>query len=147
MKKEHDFKESRIYKIWSFFYQLKSINIKVPYYFVPACPNCGSYVTGRFVERNNNIVYEEKNSLKHGEIIAPVANVGINNCFCIECSTRFKYDVKIKFITPSELEFEKGRRRVNLIYKSKFGKFMEDDDIDGVSEKKNKKNKKHFFRK
>ena len=95
--------------------------LKMPYYYVPACPKCGSYITGRFVRaRNDNdadwIIDE---SLRHGEIVSPVPKVLSENCFCCECNTTFSGNVEMKWLSMNELDAEKLKRDIYAIWQER----------------------------
>ena len=97
--------------------------LKMPYYYVPACPKCGSYITGRFVRaRNDNdadwIIDE---SLRHGEIVSPVPKVLSENCFCCECNTTFTGSVEMKWLSMNELDAEKLKRDIYAIWQERQG--------------------------
>lgn len=97
--------------------------LKMPYYYVPSCPKCGSVITGRFVRaRNDNdadwIIDE---SLRHGEIVSPVPKVLSENCFCCECNTTFTGDIEMKWLSLNELDKEKLNRDIYAIWQERKG--------------------------
>ena len=89
----------------------KKIVIKKPHYYVPPCPECGSYCTGRYIR--HPVVeswYVEEKSLKNAEIVRFVAKEPVLNCFCVDCGHEWGKTITLTFITEEEMEEERERR-------------------------------------
>ena len=90
-------------------------NIKVPYYFVPKCPSCGSYCTGRYVKnhRATENDWMVKESLKNGELIKPIPEILDKTTFCIKCGFEWKGAVTKYYLSLNEIEKQKVIRNTN----------------------------------
>ena len=95
--------------------------LKKPYYYVPPCPNCGSFITGRFVKARNDYdadwLIDE--SLRHGEIVSPVPDVLSENCFCCDCNATFTGIVKMQWLSLNELDEQKLKRDIYEIWQER----------------------------
>ena len=95
--------------------------LKKPYYYVPSCPNCGSFITGRFVKARNDYdadwLIDE--SLRHGEIVSPVPDVLSENCFCCDCNATFTGIVKMQWLSLNELDEQKLKRDIYEIWQER----------------------------
>lgn len=81
------------------------------YYHVPACPECGSFRTGRYVSRlfsNEDTMKEE--ALKHGEYIRTQSIDEDGSAFCLDCGYEWDADIAPKLMTEGEIEKEKTVR-------------------------------------
>lgn len=100
------------------FEKIKNL-IKLPYYYVPECPNCGSIMTGRYMEKQrdenaNNWIMRE--GAKNGEIIALMKDIPKEtNCFCVNCGAEFYYEIKTQLYTLDEIREERIRRKTHII--------------------------------
>lgn len=95
------------------------INLKGFYYYVPPCPNCGSRVTGRYVKeprKKEDMLYTERESLKHGELIKFLPFVPRTNAYCEECGYEWAQTVDAKWISRERIEEEKRVRGTNRRY-------------------------------
>ncbi len=86
---------------------------KKMYYLVPPCPNCGSYVTGRFFkiksnEYNNQWIIKE--GLKNGEIMAPAEKIDDENVFCMACGNTWYHNISSSWFTYEQVEMQKDMR-------------------------------------
>ena len=91
------------------------------YTYVPPCPCCGSRATGRFVKqkmlnKNNKWIMEE--SLKHGELISLVPDVGRDTAFCFECGYVWPARIQNVWLTTAELAEERNVRGTNQLYEA-----------------------------
>ena len=103
---------------YNLFKKLKA-KIRMPYYYVPPCPYCGSVRTGRFVEyrRDTQDQYTEKMSLKNGELIQFVAKIDPEaSFFCADCGTTWSEYAPMKWFTMEEIEEEKKKRGTAAYY-------------------------------
>lgn len=101
---------------------LKDI-IKKPYYYVPPCPYCGSYVTGRYVKKytyENGWVTME--SLRNGEIVKEVYEIPNDNCFCEECGFEWPYPVTMKMMSLNQIKKEKLARQTGQSLDEQYSK-------------------------
>lgn len=91
--------------------------IRVPYYYVDKCPNCGSNATGRYVKahRRTEIEWQVDEALKNGELIRMKPELLGANCFCIECDKDFSHPVELKMLSLSEIKEQKMLRHTNEI--------------------------------
>lgn len=92
--------------------KLKRI-IKVPYYYVPPCPECRSPRTGRFMKFHSSVndKYSSKMSLKNGELINFTNRVDPNRqFFCLDCGCEWSEYSSIRWLTLEELDEEKKKR-------------------------------------
>lgn len=95
---------------------LKKI-IRLPYYYVPPCPVCGSYITGHFMKSHRKTDYEWQidESLSNGEIVDFKSNVGNINAFCVSCGYEWSEIIELKFFTLERIEEEKERRGTSVL--------------------------------
>ena len=96
---------------------MKKLMLKKPHYYVPPCPECGSFCTGRYIR--HPIVeawYVEEKSLKNAEIVRFVAKEPIKNCFCVDCGYEWGKMIQLSFVTEEELEEERKRRGTEEAY-------------------------------
>ena len=89
-------------------------------YITPACPKCGSEVTGRVITvgMNSNVDRLKKNYLKAGEYIKPrlyLSNYGDCNAFCLHCGNEWNED-NIKIVYPTKKELQKIKEKKKIIY-------------------------------
>lgn len=89
--------------------------IKVPYYYVPPCPSCGSKMTGRYVKMHREVDdnYILETSLKNGEIISMQPEVPAHNLFCAECGFEWTGDVEASMISLDEQKKERLARHTD----------------------------------
>lgn len=89
---------------------LRTLHLKSPvsYYYVPPCPKCGSRMTGRFVKEHGDADTEfiVRESLKHGELVSPAAEIPDKNLFCAECGYTWEGQVHMRFITFAQMQEE-----------------------------------------
>lgn len=99
------------------FVQFLKKHIKTLYYYVPPCPLCKSPVTGHFIRLQRDTVSEWQitESLKHGELVQPVHEVGRNNCYCLKCGCQWPGDVETKWLSLLEIDEEKEKRVTRLL--------------------------------
>lgn len=91
-------------------------NLKVhPYYYVPQCPNCRSFVTGRFLNEHRITEKEwiEGDTLRKGEIIQFRNVQDEHNCFCLSCGNEWSGQVQLKMMSSKQIEAEKLKRHIN----------------------------------
>lgn len=83
-----------------------------PYYYVPQCPNCRSFVTGRYLSKHRATEREwiERDSLQKGEIIQFKDVSDEKNCFCLDCGHEWSAYIPLQFISYSQREAEKAKR-------------------------------------
>lgn len=96
--------------------KLKDI-VKVPYYYVGACPNCDSEATGRFIPyyRDADLDYVIQNSLKNGELVAVGDEHEHGNLFCNDCGNVWYGPVKRVFLSLNEIEYQRFVRDTDRI--------------------------------
>ena len=96
-------------------------NLKIhPYKYIEKCPNCGSWMTGRYVREpltETDMEYIERESLKHGEIVRFAPREPIKNAFCVECDHRWAYTPRTIYLSREEMEEEIERRGTEPAYK------------------------------
>ena len=96
---------------------MKKIRLRIPHYYVPPCPNCGSACTGRYVRHPFvEAEYYEEKSLKNAEIVRFVAKEPVKNCFCVDCGHEWGKTIDISFITKDELKKEHELRGTMAAY-------------------------------
>lgn len=93
--------------------------IKKPYYFVPQCPSCGSWRTGRFMksksEYDNNWI--KKESLKNGEYVEFLPELPDEyNAFCYDCEALLQADIPLLMLPGSLIKEQKKIRETELEY-------------------------------
>lgn len=90
---------------------MKKIKLKKPHYYVPPCPECGSFCTGRYMRRPvTEAWYVEEKSLKNAEIVRFVSKEPVKNCFCVDCGHEWGKTIILSFVTDEELEEERKKR-------------------------------------
>lgn len=90
---------------------------KRPYYYIPPCPICKSYRTGRYIKTHRSgDAYIEEASLRNGEIVRFIPKEPIKNAFCVDCGYEWPCSAKIQFMTPEEIEKEQERRTTREAY-------------------------------
>lgn len=96
--------------------------IRKPYYYVPPCPACKSYLTGRFVLLHRNIETEWMidEALRNGEIINPQPEIPRHNAFCLNCDYTWLEDIRLKLFTIARISEEKENRSTNIILKDRY---------------------------
>ncbi len=95
--------------------------IRVPYYYVPPCPICGGWMTGRYIKMHRNVENEwaVKEALKNGELVKPVMHLPDDrDCICYICNISFDGPSKLKFISLRERNEERQRRNTDTILES-----------------------------
>lgn len=105
-------KKSLLAKLWGLFKNARYI-----YYYVPQCPLCGSWRTGRyFREPHFDPEYTYRKSLSNGELIRFVKEVPDKNCFCEDCGYEWHYLVTSVFVSSEELSRQKQKRGLDKKY-------------------------------
>ena len=105
-----------------------AFNIKSMYYFVPQCPICTSWKTGRYVaEPRIDAEYMYRKSLEHGELIRFVPIEPIKNCFCTECDHEWSAHIKMVFLTADEIAEQKRIRGTGELFR----KYKEENYVNG----------------
>ena len=94
--------------------KIKSIKCH-PYYDVPPCPACRSFITGRYIKQHR---VTEKNwiegdALRKGEIIQFKDVLDGKNCFCASCGYEWEGTPTFKFINSKQLAAEKLKRHID----------------------------------
>lgn len=91
--------------------------IRVPYYYVPPCPSCGSRATGRYLKshRAPDDEYIADASLKNGEVVILRPEVPGNNAFCLTCGCEWPEYVEARFMTLEKIDEEKAARSTKEI--------------------------------
>ncbi|MBP3279802.1 MAG: hypothetical protein J6M44_12670 [Butyrivibrio sp.] len=97
--------------------------IRLPYYYVAKCPNCGSYATGRYVKeyRKTEVEWQVDEALKNGELIRMKPDLIGANCFCIDCDKDFSAPVQLKMLPLSEIKAQKRLRHTQEILSERKG--------------------------
>lgn len=95
---------------------LKKI-IRVPYYYVPPCPFCGSKMTGRYLKSHwaADDEYVADTSLKNGELVVFRPEIPSKNVFCVNCGHDWTEYIESRFMTLEEIDKEKAARSTNEI--------------------------------
>lgn len=89
------------------------------YKYVPPCPKCKSRITGRYVRMPalvSDRQYQERESLKGGEIVRFISKVPYKNCFCVDCSHEWHELVDTKWMSKAEIEEEIEARHTYEVY-------------------------------
>ncbi len=89
------------------------------YTYVPPCPCCGSPKTGRFVKQktfNKDNRYYMEETLKNGELIMLVPDVGVDNAFCYDCEYTWHARIQNVWLTTNEIAQERIARGTNDLY-------------------------------
>lgn len=92
--------------------KIKSV-IRIPYYYVPPCPICGSVRTGRYVRIHSvvNDEYSNKMSLKNGELTKFTNSVDPDKqFFCSSCGAEWSELSSIKWLSLAQIDEEKKKR-------------------------------------
>ena len=86
------------------------------YYYIPACPECGSKRTGRYVRQPSGYTgqaYELEESLRHGELIQyDTAKAARNTAYCEECGHEWICRAKVKYFVPASYIQKQIRERI-----------------------------------
>ena len=108
--------------------------IRVPYYYVPSCPYCGSIKTGRIIKykREVDMDYEMIVSFKNGELVVPIDSTGPENCCCTNCGYIWYSFIKLSFISLAERDRERARRGAMHLYAEKRAQIRQDKKKAGV---------------
>lgn len=84
------------------------------YYYVPPCPCCKSFATGRIVKIKSangaDAKWQMLESLKHGELVKTVDETAGPNCFCLNCGYQWDDVIETKFLNNEQLLEEKKKR-------------------------------------
>lgn len=86
--------------------KIKNIPIHM-YKEVPACPECGSLCTGRYVKEpmsEKDKDYMERETLKYGEIVRFIPKIPYKNLFCVDCDYKWHGDVNTRWVNGKQLE-------------------------------------------
>lgn len=93
-------------------------NVRMPYYYVPECPICGSRMTGRYMRYlgDTSSEWQVNEALRNGELVDIVNEVPWKNCFCCQCDYEWHEDIKMKMKTLKEIgEEKKARGTINIL--------------------------------
>lgn len=103
--------------------------IKKPYYYVPACPNCGSHITGKFVRMRgaHDTDWMINEALRNGELIAPVPEVLEDTAYCVECDYTWKAEIQCLMMKQEEIDRQKILRMTNEILASRYAQIKEEE--------------------
>lgn len=111
------------------------------YYFVPQCPVCKGWKTGRYVrEPSIDPEYMYRKSLEHGELIRFLSREPIKNCFCTECGAEWPAHIQTVLLSPPELDEQKRLRGTNELY----NKYREENFVNGRPPKSSAVNRWFF---
>ena len=102
--------------IRDYFFKLKKELKKKKYHIVPACPICGSNMTGYYklsMQLKTDEHEEIIDSMKKGEFIKIVTSAPDNNCFCLECDTQWYTPIKEVRLETKELEEYKKSKGID----------------------------------
>ena len=108
-----------------------------PYTFVPCCPKCGSWSTGRYVKMpysEENRDYMERESLRFGEIVWFIPSVPKKNLFCVDCEYKWHGIPETRRLSTQEINEEVERRGTYESY------------LEVVEEQEEKKKHKSFLK-
>ena len=111
--------------IWSILN--KRLQIKHFYYFVPQCPLCKSWKTGRYVRHPIDPLYTMRKSLEHGERIRFVPRQPIKNCYCDDCGFEWGAHIEMKLLTSDEMMEQQKKRETYKL----FAKFQDENYVHG----------------
>ena len=93
--------------------------IRKPYYYVPACPCCQSMGTGYYVKENSvDPTFTLREALKNGELVLSAKEIPYDNAFCLSCGFTWHQQVKLRFLSLSEIEDQKRMRDSVSFYNS-----------------------------
>lgn len=97
------------------------------YYDVPCCPKCNSYITGHFIKAgsDDNTEWMVEQSLKHAEIVVPVAELCDDNCICFSCNHTWYGDIPLRIISKYTQEQEKRKRHTKEILNERYKQMKE----------------------
>jgi len=111
----------------------KGLHLKHFYYYVPQCPLCKSWKTGRYVRQPVDPLYTMRKCLEHGERVRFAKREPIKNCYCTECGYEWGAHIEMKLLTSDEImEQQKLRDTYPL-----FSKFQEENYVHGKPPKGN----------
>jgi len=113
--------------------------MKSIYYFVPECPSCGSFCTGRYVHKplsRMDVILLEKNSLEHGEIVKPVEVVPYENAYCLDCGHEWHVETFARLMTAEEIREEKKKRDTAFFQEAVDSKYHEELENNANKNKK-----------
>ena len=88
-------------------------NLKIhPYYYVPQCPRCRSFVTGRYIKehRVTEKNWIEGDTLRKGEIVQFRNMNDDKNCFCAECGYEWAGQIEFKMLNAKQVNAERIKR-------------------------------------
>ncbi len=97
----------------------KKEEMRTLYYYVPPCPNCGSRVTGHYVKEprlKDDALYQERESLSHGELIRYLPREPFNNAYCEDCGYEWSQRIEGKLFSKERVTEEMRVRKTNLRY-------------------------------
>ena len=108
--------------------------IRVPYYYVPACPYCGCPATGRYVKMHldTDTEWMINEALKNGELVKPLSEIGENNVFCLDCGHEWKYPISVRMISLDRLAEEKKKRLTVQILTQRLNEDRENEKKNAV---------------
>ena len=91
--------------------------IRLPYYYVEKCPNCGSYATGHYVRMHGKteVEWQIDEALKNGELIRMKPELIGANCFCIDCNSDFSRPVQMRLMPLEDINKQKRLRHTREI--------------------------------
>ena len=116
------------------------IKLKVPHYYVPPCPECGSKCTGRYIRKPlMDAWYTEEQSLKNAEIVRFVQKEPIKNLFCVDCGFEWGKMIGITWVTQEELEQERRERGTKEAYEE-----LHSQNQDTLKQKRKKPGRRVF---
>ncbi len=85
--------------------------IRKPYYYVPPCPCCGSYVTGRYVRVWFFDPWVTEEALRHGEHVRPTYDDDYRDvAYCLNCDYEWPEIVTHRWMTLREINRQKTIR-------------------------------------
>ena len=105
----------------------KRLRIKHIYYYVPQCPMCKSWKTGRYMRQPMDPLYTMRKSLEHGELVRFVPREPIKNCYCTECGYEWGAHIEMKLLTSEEIMEQQRKRDTHKV----FFKFQEENYVHG----------------
>ena len=111
--------------------------IKLPYYYVPPCPNCGSRATGRMIKANRQRSFEWVfvEALKNGELVAPASENFQKNLFCNACGHTWEGPVRQFWLTKEQIVYEKEIRGTDPLLQQKLNEIAEENKHKGLLKK------------
>ena len=93
-------------------------HIRLPYYFVPPCPVCGSERTGRYVKFHSTVSdeYTTKMSLKNGELTQFTDRIDPEKTFfCVDCGAEWSEYAGVRWLSINEINEEKKKRATDSL--------------------------------